>query len=131
MQNGTAARMISLSTVSGMPGVADEDIEYYGYRHLDKAQLLRFVTCDFISKGHHIIFKGASGNGILYLLNGQCCLPESAVGAACRLPELVEELSLAQATGELKMAIKSYQKYDLLILNEWLIRCFHPRKATI
>ena len=36
-----------------------EDIEYYEDRHLDKAQLLRFATCDFISKGHHIIFKGA------------------------------------------------------------------------
>ena len=45
------------------PGAAVEDIEYYEDRHLDKAQLLRFTTCDFISKGHHIIFKGASGNG--------------------------------------------------------------------
>ena len=44
---------------------AVEDIEYYEDRHLDKAQLLRFATCDFIAKGHHIIFKGASGNGML------------------------------------------------------------------
>ena len=46
-----------------------------------------------------------------------------------RLPELLEELSLAQAAGELKKAIKSYQKYDLLILDEWLIRCLTPQES--
>ena len=46
-----------------------------------------------------------------------------------RLPELLEELALAQAAGELKKAIKSYQKYDLLILHEWLIRCLTPQES--
>ena len=88
------------------PGAAVEDIEYYEDRHLDKAQILRFAACDFIAKNHHIIFKGASGNGKTYL--------------AC---------ALAQAAGELKKAIKSYQKYDLLILDEWLIRCLTPQES--
>ena len=39
------------------PGAAVEDIEYYEDRRLDKAQLLRFATCDFIAKNHHIIFR--------------------------------------------------------------------------
>ena len=38
-------------------------------------------------------------------------------------------LSLAQAAGELKKAIKSYQKYDLLILDEWLMRCLTPQES--
>ena len=46
-----------------------------------------------------------------------------------RLPELLEELSLAQASGELKKLIKSYRKYDLLILNECLIRCLTPQES--
>lgn len=46
-----------------------------------------------------------------------------------RLPELLEELSLAQASGELKKLIKSYRKYDLLILDEWLIRCLTPQES--
>lgn len=46
-----------------------------------------------------------------------------------RLPELLEELALAQAAGELKKTIKSYQKYDLLILDEWLIRCLTPQES--
>jgi len=98
---------------------------------LDKAQLLRFTTCDFISKGHHIIFKGASGNGKTYLA---CAMGNAACRKLLsvryiRLPELLEELSLAQAAGELKKAIKSYQKYDLLILDEWLIRCLTPQES--
>ena len=36
---------------------------------------------------------------------------------------------MAQAAGELKKAIKSYQKYDLLILDEWLIRCLTPQES--
>lgn len=70
------------------PGAAVEDIEYYEDRHLDKAQLLRFTTCDFISKGHHIIFKGASGNGqdLPRLCHGQCRLPKAAVGAVYPTP---------------------------------------------
>ena len=115
------------------PGAAVEDIEYYEDRHLDKAQLLRFTTCDFISKGHHIIFKGASGNGKTYLA---CAMGNAACRKLLsvryiRLPELLEELSLAQAAGELKKAIKSYQKYDLLILDEWLIRCLTPHQTRL
>jgi len=113
------------------PGAVVEDIEYYEDRHLDKAQLQRFATCDFISKGHHIIFKGASGNGKTYLacaMGNAACRKLLSMRYAC-LPELLEELSLAQAAGELKKAIKSYQKYDLLILDEWLIRCLTPQES--
>ena len=113
------------------PGAAVEDIEYYEDRRLDKAQLLRFASCDFIAKNHHIIFKGASGNGKTYLacaIGNAACRKLLSVRYA-RLPELLEELALAQAAGELKKAIKSYQKYDLLILDEWLIRCLTPQES--
>ena len=49
------------------PGAVVEDIEYHEDRHLDKAQILRFAAGDFISKGHHIIFKGDSSNGKNFL----------------------------------------------------------------
>ena len=93
------------------PSAAVEDIEYYEDRHLDKTQLLRFATCDFISKGHHIIFKGASGNGKTYLacaLGNAACRKLLSVRYA-RLPELLEELSLAQAAGELKKRTFNWQ----------------------
>ena len=46
-----------------LPNAVVEDIEYFEDRHLDKAQLLRLSTCKYIDDGHHIILRGASGNG--------------------------------------------------------------------
>ena len=48
------------------PSAAVEAIEYYEDRKLDKAQILRFAACGYIDEGHHIILKGASGNGKTY-----------------------------------------------------------------
>ncbi len=60
-----------------IPSAVIENIEYYEDRHLDKAQIQRLATCKYIDEGHHIIFKGASGNGKTYLA---CALGN----AACR-----------------------------------------------
>ena len=113
------------------PGAVIEDIEYHEDRHLDKAQILRFASCKFIEENHHIIFKGDSGSGKTFLacaLGNAACRKLKSV-RYIRLPELLEELSLAQAAGELKKTIKTYQKYDLLILDEWLIRCLTPQES--
>lgn len=113
------------------PGAVIEDVEYHENRHLDKAQILRFASCTFIEENHHIIFKGASGSGKTFLacaLGNAACRRLKSV-RYIRLPELLEELALAQAAGELKKTIKTYQKYDLLILDEWLIRCLTPQES--
>ena len=113
------------------PGAVIEDVEYHEDRHLDKAQIRRFASCTFIEEDHHIIFKGASGSGKTFLacaLGNAACRRLKSV-RYIRLPELLEELALAQAAGELKKTIKTYQKYDLLILDEWLIRCLTPQES--
>ena len=113
------------------PGAVIEDVEYHEDRHLDKAQILRFASCTFIEENHHIIFKGASGSGKTFLacaLGNAACRRLKSV-RYIRLPELLEELALAQAAGELKKTIKTYLKYDLLILDEWLIRCLTPQES--
>ena len=107
-----------------VPGTAIEDIEYYEDRRLDKAQMLRFSTCKYIDDGHHIILRGASGNGKTYIacaLGNAACRKFKTV-RYIRMPELLDELSVAKACGEFKKIIRKYQKVDLLILDEWLIR---------
>lgn len=113
------------------PNATIEGIEYHEDRRLDKAEILRYATCHYIEAGHHIILKGASGNGKTYIA---CALGH----AACRkfktvkyirMPELLDELSVAKACGEFKKTVKSYQKVDLLILDEWLIRPLAPQEA--
>lgn len=105
------------------PNACMEDIEYHADRGLDKAQMMEFSTCRYITDRHHIIIKGASGNGKTYIA--------SALGiAACknfvkvryvRLPDLLNELAVAHGEGTFEKAIKAYQKTDLLILDEFLL----------
>lgn len=105
------------------PNACMEDIEYHPDRKLDKAQMLQLSTCSYITDNHHIILKGASGNGKTYIA---CALGI----AACRnfmkvkyirLPDLLNELAVAHGEGNYQKVIKSYQKSDLLILDEFLL----------
>ena len=105
------------------PNASVEAIEYHPDRNLDKGQMLEFSTCRYITDDHHIILKGASGNGKTYIA---CALGI----AACRnfikvryirLPDLLNELAIARGDGTLKKVINAYQKIDLLILDEFLL----------
>ncbi len=76
------------------PSAAVESIEYYEDRQLDKSQILRFSTCKYIEEGHHIILKGASGNGKTYIacaLGNAACRRFKSV-QYIRMPELLDEL---------------------------------------
>lgn len=100
-----------------------EDIEYHADRKLDRTQILRLATGAYIQDKLNIIIMGASGAGKTYL----AC----AFGiAACRnfypvkyirLPELLNELSVARGEGIYQRVMKSYKKIPLLILDEWLL----------
>ena len=114
-----------------IPNATVEGIEYYEDRKLSRKDFTLLSTCKYIEDEHHIIFKGASGNGKTYLA---CALGE----AACRkhlsvryirMPELLDELCCAKADNEFKKVVKAYQKVDLLILDEWLIRCLTPEES--
>jgi DNA replication protein DnaC len=108
-----------------------ENIEYIPDRKLDKAQLLRFSTCQYINEGHHIILKGASGSGKTYIacaLGNAACRKYKTV-RYMRMPELLDELNLSKADGTFRKVIRSYQKVDLLIIDEWLIRKLTPQET--
>ena len=129
-QTNKVNRLIQKAQFSA-PSATMEGIEYYEDRKLDKAQLLRLSTCKYIDEGHHVILKGASGNGKTYIA---CALGN----AACRrfrkvryirMPELLDELTIARSSGELKKLLTAYKKVDLLILDEWLIRPLTPQES--
>ena len=114
-----------------IPGATVEGIEYFEDRKLSKKQMIQFSTCQYIESGHHIIFKGASGNGKTYLA---CALGEAACRKLysvryVRMPELLEELMIAREHKEMKKTMKAYEKVDLLIIDEWLIRCLVPEET--
>lgn len=105
------------------PNACMEGIEYHADRNIDKAQMIEFSTCRYISDNHHIILKGASGNGKTYIA---CALGI----AACRnyvkvryvrLPDLLNELAVAHGEGTFEKTIKGYRKINLLIIDEFLL----------
>lgn len=114
-----------------VPSACVEGIEYYEDRQLDKTQMLRFSTCKFLEDGHHIILKGASGNGKTYIacaLGNAVCRRFKRV-RYIRMPELLDEMNIARNAGDLKKLLKAYRKVDLLILDEWLIRPLSPQES--
>lgn len=113
------------------PSATMEGIEYIEDRHLDKGKMLRFATCNYIDEGHHIILKGASGNGKTYIscaLGNAACRKFKTV-RYIRMPELLDELTIARANGEFGKVVKAYKKVELLILDEWLIRKLTPNES--
>jgi DNA replication protein DnaC len=110
---------------AGFPisGACMEDIEYKSGRKLNKEHLLQLSTCSFVTEKQNIIILGATGAGKTYL---GCALGM----AACRhffsvkyirLPDLLDELSVARGEGVFQKVILGYKKIDLLILDEWLL----------
>lgn len=113
------------------PSVTAENIEYYEDRQLDKSQILHFSTCQYVDDGHHIILKGASGNGKTYIVcaleNADCHRFKSVL--YIRMPELLDELNIARGCSELQKLLKAYKKIDSLMIDEWLIRCLMPQES--
>ena len=104
-------------------GACMEDIEYKSDRRLNKDHLLQLSTCSYITEKHNIIILGATGAGKTYL---SCALGMSACRRLfsvkyIRLPDLLDELSVARGEGIFQKVMHSYKKIDLLILDEWLL----------
>jgi DNA replication protein DnaC len=129
-QGNKLARYIKNAHLA-MPHASIESIEYYPDRKLDKAEMLRLSTCQYIDEHHHIILESASGNGKTFIA---CALGIAACRKLktvrfIRMPELLDELNVAKACGTFKKVVKAFQKADLLILDEWLLRCLTPQES--
>ena len=101
-----------------------EAIEYYEDRELDKGLITKLATCAYIRDNHHVVLKGATGAGKSYIAN--------ALGvAACRqlykvryvrMPDLLNEYAVAKSLNTQNKVKKAYARFDLLIIDEWLLR---------
>jgi DNA replication protein DnaC len=104
-------------------GACVEDIEYRADRKLNREQILHFATCAYIMEKHNIIILGATGAGKTYL---SCALGIAACrhfysAKYIRLPDILNELSVARGEGIFQKVMQGYKKIDLLILDEWLL----------
>lgn len=100
-----------------------ENIEYHSDRNLNKAQITRLSTCNYIADNHNIIILGATGSGKTYLSNafGIAANRNFYTVKYTRLPELLGELAIARGDGSYQKVMKQYKQTKLLILDEWLL----------
>jgi len=100
-----------------------EDIKYYDDRKLDKQLFLSLSTNSYIDKKENIVIIGATGSGKTYLACalGNCACKDNRRTRYVRLPDLLVDFSLARDTLRYQSLLKSYARYDLLIIDEWLL----------
>jgi DNA replication protein DnaC len=103
---------------------ANIDDIYYLERGLDRQKILGIASCQFINTHTNLIFRGFTGSGKSYLA---CAIGRESCRQGyrtcyVRMPDLLQshaEASIAPA-GMAKL-LKKYERYTLLILDEWLI----------
>jgi DNA replication protein DnaC len=127
-KNNRLTRLIKTANFA-VPDASLEDIEYRADRNLDKAQITRLGTCNYIDECHNIIILGTTGSGKTYISNafGMKAARNFYTTRYIRLPDLLGELAIARAEGNYRKVIKNYTQVKLLIIDEWLL---YPIKET-
>lgn len=127
-------RLIKTATL-GNSNAYIEDVEYHEDRKLDKDLILKLASGTYIHNHHNIILKGATGSGKSFLANafGVSACRQFYKVKYIRLPELLDELSLAKlaADGSYRKLIKKYTKVNVLVLDEWLLTEISTDNASI
>lgn len=122
-QQNRMDRMLAKAQFS-LPGACLEDIHYRSDRQLNRQLLLELAAGNYIAHGRNIVINGATGAGKSYLaqaLGTSACRQGISV-CYRRLNDLLDELLIAKhrSTTEYIQLRKTFVRYPLLILDEWL-----------
>lgn len=108
------------------------DVNYKPERKLDQGLIEELRTNEYIRSHLNIILIGASGCGKTWL---SCAFGINACQARIktkyiRLPELFSEFEAKKIQGQFRQYLKQLQKYDLLILDEFLLVAASPTERN-
>ena len=105
------------------PEACPEEIIYEPARHLDKSMLSTYFSCRFIEDGIDIAILGPTGSGKSFLANAIAVAAVKRFHSAryMRTPELLCEFKVARETGRYEKTLARYRKYQLLILDDFLL----------
>ena len=98
-----------------------EEIDYSASRQLDKSQLLRLYSCDYIKQGENIIITGATGSGKSYIasaLGNKACEKGYKV-MYYNLLKLMEKMKILQADLRDVKEKERISRHELLILDDF------------
>lgn len=97
-----------------------EDVDYTISRGLDRNQMERLATLDFVRKGQNLFITGSSGTGKSYLasaLGFQAC-KEGIRTLYANASKLLGVLKVAKTKGSLETEMKKIERSQLLILDD-------------
>jgi len=100
---------------------AIEDVNWRAKRGLDKGQVLRLASCQWIAEHLNVLISGKTGVGKTFLacaLGHKACREGYSV-AYLRLPRLFRSLAVARGDGSYEKLLRSLARTDLLILDDW------------
>jgi DNA replication protein DnaC len=98
-----------------------EQLDYTEERGLDKNQVQRLSTCEFIKKGEGLFITGSTGTGKSYLASAigqQACLLGLKV-LYTNVAKLMSQLKMAKADGAHLKELARIEKQDALILDDF------------
>jgi len=98
-----------------------EQVDYIAKRNLDKVQMLRLSSCEWIKRKQSIIISGSTGLGKSFLasaLGHQACQQGYKVYYR-NCSKLFDQLKIAKADGSYINEISRIEKLDLLILDDF------------
>src|SRR5450432_737100 len=101
-----------------------EQVDYAAERGLDKNQVQRLSTCDFIGKGEDLFITGSTGCGKSFLasaLGQQACLLGYKI-LYTNTTKLLSQLKMAKADGTHLKDLASIERKDVLILDDFGIQ---------
>ncbi len=98
-----------------------EQIDYIAKRKLDKVQMLRLSSCEWIKRKQSIIISGSTGLGKSFLASalGQQACQQGYKVYYRNCSKLFDQLKMAKADGSYISEINRIEKLDLLILDDF------------
>lgn len=108
-------------------------IDFSNKRELDKNQIDRLFTCEFIRKGQDVFITGSTGTGKSYLASAigrQACLLGFKVYYT-NTAKLLSILKMAKADGSHLRELARIEKQDLLILDDFGIQAFDASSRSL
>lgn len=114
--------------------IADADgIDFSPKRGLDKNQVDRLFTCEFLKKGQDVFITGSTGTGKSFLASAighQACLLGFKVYYA-NTAKLMSILKMAKADGSHLRELYRIEKQDLLILDDFGLQAFDASSRSL
>ena len=103
-----------------------EGVDFNAKRELDKNQVDRLFSCEFIKKGQDVFITGSTGTDKSYLASAighQACVMGYKIYYA-NTAKLMYILKMAKADGSHLRELSRIEKQDLLILDDFGIQAF-------